>query len=86
VIGVPDERWGHRVAVVLAPFDGHQISFAALEQHTRTHLAGYKIPRLFWITETVARTPSGKPDYRTTKAFAADREPDHQVPFGTSPA
>ncbi|MGW5106062.1 acyl-CoA synthetase [Nocardia sp. NPDC004123] len=79
VIGVPDERWGHQVSAVVSSRTSGPIDFASLEQHVRTHLAGYKVPRRIWVTDQVVRTPSGKPDYRRAKAYAASREPDHRV-------
>ncbi|MGW6376441.1 acyl-CoA synthetase [Rhodococcus sp. NPDC055112] len=78
VIGVPDERWGNRVATVLCPRAGAP-DFESLEKHARSHLAGYKIPRAFWIADEVERTPSGKPDYRWAKDHAAGRAPDHRI-------
>ncbi|WP_067718517.1 acyl-CoA synthetase [Nocardia yamanashiensis] len=78
VIGVPHERWGHQVAAVISAA-GDGIDFAALDRHVRAHLAGYKAPRRIWVADVVARTPSGKPDYRWAKAYAAAREPDHEA-------
>lgn len=78
VIGVPHERWGQQVAAVVSAAGG-TVDFAALDRHVRAHLAGYKLPRRIWVAETVARTPSGKPDYRWAKACAEAREPDHEV-------
>ncbi len=69
VIGVPDERWGNRVAAVLRIRDGVEPGFESIEKHARSHLAGYKIPRSFWIADEVVRAPSGKPDYRWAKEF-----------------
>ncbi|MEU1206253.1 acyl-CoA synthetase [Nocardia sp. NPDC005825] len=77
VVGMPHERWGQLVAAVVSPADG-AIDFAALEAHVRERLAGYKLPRRIWVTETVSRTPSGKPDYRWAKAYVADHAPDHE--------
>ena len=70
VIGVKDERWGQRVAAVVQ-FQGD--SSATLEElgaHTRTHIAGYKIPRELHVVELIVRSPSGKPDYRWAKELA----------------
>ncbi|QLY31344.1 acyl-CoA synthetase [Nocardia huaxiensis] len=78
VIGVPHERWGQQVAAVISA--AHPaLDFAALEQHVRAHLAGYKLPRSIWVADAVSRTPSGKPDYRWAKTYVSDREPDHVV-------
>ncbi|WP_433564161.1 acyl-CoA synthetase [Nocardia sp. CA-151230] len=78
VIGVPHERWGQLVAAVVSPAAG-AIDFAALAEHVRARLAGYKLPRRIWVAETVARTPSGKPDYRWAKGYVAEREPDYEA-------
>ncbi|WP_067825484.1 acyl-CoA synthetase [Nocardia inohanensis] len=78
VIGVPHERWGQQVAAVVSAADG-EIDFAALDRQVRAHLAGYKAPRSIWVVDAVARTPSGKPDYRSAKAHAAAHPPDHQA-------
>lgn len=82
VVGVPDERWGHRVSAVVQPRGGAGIDFDGLEQHVRQSLAGYKIPRLLWVEEAVQRTPSGKPDYRWAQGVTKQREPDHRVMSG----
>lgn len=78
VVGVPDERWGQRVAAVVQARGG-VVDFAGLESHTRENLAGYKIPRLVWVTDTVERTPSGKPDYRWAHAVTEKNGPTHEV-------
>ncbi|CRK54308.1 Long-chain-fatty-acid--CoA ligase FadD19 [Rhodococcus sp. RD6.2] len=79
VIGVADERWGSRVATVVRLRDGVDADFESIEKHTRSQLAGYKIPRAFWITSDVARTPSGKPDYGWAKNHAATTDADHRI-------
>ena len=71
VVGVPDERWGHRVATVVRVRDGVEPDFESVEKHLRSRLAGYKIPRTFWVAADVVRTPSGKPDYGWAKAHVA---------------
>ncbi|MGV9666470.1 acyl-CoA synthetase [Nocardia niigatensis] len=78
VVGVPHERWGQLVAAVVSPTAG-EIDVAALVEHVRERLAGYKLPRRIWVAGTVARTPSGKPDYRWAKAYVAERAPDHEA-------
>ncbi|MDX2401964.1 acyl-CoA synthetase [Streptomyces microflavus] len=72
VAGVPDERWGSRVAAVLELREGATaLDLDAVQVHCRTRLAGYKIPRALVITERIQRSPSGKADYRWAKAVAA---------------
>lgn len=72
VAGVPDERWGSRVAAVLELREGAAaLDLDAVQTHCRSRLAGYKIPRALVITDRIQRSPSGKADYRWAKAVAA---------------
>ncbi|MEV0441280.1 acyl-CoA synthetase [Streptomyces spectabilis] len=73
VAGVPDERWGTRVAAVvqLRP-DAPPLDLPALKAHCRTRLAGYKIPRSAVFTDHIQRSPSGKADYRWARKVAAE--------------
>ncbi|MFD5902288.1 acyl-CoA synthetase [Streptomyces microflavus] len=72
VAGVPDERWGSRVAAVLELREGAAaLDLGAVQAHCRTRLAGYKIPRALVIADRIQRSPSGKADYRWAKAVAA---------------
>ncbi|MFE6738203.1 acyl-CoA synthetase [Streptomyces tubercidicus] len=72
VAGVPDERWGQRVAAVIQLRAGAaEPELADLQLHCRTRLAGYKIPRAVVFADHIRRSPSGKADYRWAKAVAA---------------
>ncbi len=70
VVGVPDERWGERVAAVIQPRGGLVPSKEDIEAHCRRHIAGYKVPRQLHLVERISRQPSGKPDYKWAKAVA----------------
>ena len=70
VVGVPDPRFGSRVAAVFNTRAGRQLSLDEVQAHCRKHVAGYKIPRQVTITETVSRMPSGKPDYKWAEEIA----------------
>ena len=70
VVGVPDERWGERVAAVLEVRPGESITLDELDAHTRSHVAGYKVPRELHIVDKIERSPSGKPDYPWAKRVA----------------
>jgi acyl-CoA synthetase (AMP-forming)/AMP-acid ligase II len=73
VVGVPDERWGQRVAAVVQAREGHGApTLADLDTHCRSRLAGYKVPRQLTVVEAIERSPSGKPDYRWAQRVAAD--------------
>jgi 3-oxocholest-4-en-26-oate---CoA ligase len=64
VVGVPDATWGSRVAAVVQPRPGADLTLAALDAHCRSRIAGYKIPRQLSLVDQLVRHPSGKPDYR----------------------
>ncbi|HEY8533405.1 MAG TPA: long-chain fatty acid--CoA ligase, partial [Micromonospora sp.] len=60
VIGTPSEKWGEEVTayIVLAP--GAEFDVAALEEHCRRSLAGYKIPRQWKLIPELPRNAAGK--------------------------
>jgi acyl-CoA synthetase (AMP-forming)/AMP-acid ligase II len=64
VAGVPDERFGQRVAalVQLRP-EADVPDEAELIAHSRAHVAGYKAPRSVIVVPEIRRSPSGKADY-----------------------
>jgi 3-oxocholest-4-en-26-oate---CoA ligase len=72
VVGLPDERWGECVTALLQPRPGRQPTLEDLQQHARTQIAGYKVPRQMLLIEEVPRLPNGKPDYRSAKARAGE--------------
>ncbi len=67
VVGVPDPRWGERVAVIVAaPGDaatGAGPTLEDLQAHCRSLLAGYKTPRVLHVVDEIVRLPTGKADY-----------------------
>jgi len=71
VVGVPDERWGERVAAVVQARAGTALTLESIAAHCRTLVAGYKVPREVHLVETIQRQPSGKPDYPWAKDIAA---------------
>jgi 3-oxocholest-4-en-26-oate---CoA ligase len=72
VVGVPDARWGERVVAVVQPRPGATPTLGALQEHARTLLAGYKVPRELVTVAAIMRSPSGKPDYRWARATATE--------------
>jgi acyl-CoA synthetase (AMP-forming)/AMP-acid ligase II len=72
VSGVPDERFGERVAAVVelrpeSPATGSE----ELREHCRATLAGYKVPARIEFVPLVVRSPSGKPDYGWARSVLA---------------
>jgi len=75
VVGVPDPRWGERVAAVIQPRTG--VTAPSLEElvaHCKSHLASYKAPRALHVVAEMKRSPAGKADYPWAKALALQRE------------
>jgi acyl-CoA synthetase (AMP-forming)/AMP-acid ligase II len=70
VIGVPDERFGNRVAAIVQPRPGATLTLDAIQSHCRAHIAGYKVPRQLTLVPEIERSPAGKPDYRWAKRIA----------------
>ncbi len=70
VVGVPDERFGERVAALVVWREGREPDVDALRAHARTLVAGFKVPKEIHVLDTMQRTPAGKPDYRWAKARA----------------
>jgi acyl-CoA synthetase (AMP-forming)/AMP-acid ligase II len=70
VVGVPDERWGERVAAVVQPRAGDAPTLAELDAYCRTKVSGYKVPRELHLVDQIVRSPSGKADYRWAKEHA----------------
>ncbi len=70
VVGLPDERFGERVAVVVQARDGAATpTLEALQDHCRGLIAGYKVPRqVLWVDE-IPLTAAGKPDTAAARAL-----------------
>ncbi len=70
VVGVPDERFGQQVAVVVSPRQpGHPPSLEDLQAHCRTLIAGYKIPRHLRVVDELPLTAAGKPDTKEARSL-----------------
>jgi 3-oxocholest-4-en-26-oate---CoA ligase len=69
VVGRPDERWGEHVVAIVQTSTDDELTLSQLQDYTRRHLAGYKLPRELILVDTVQRMPSGKPDLRWAKGL-----------------
>jgi acyl-CoA synthetase (AMP-forming)/AMP-acid ligase II len=70
-VGVPDERFGEIVTLVVARVDA-STSSADIIDHVRERIATYKAPRRVVFVDSVYRSPSGKADYRWARQVALD--------------
>ncbi|MBB2909796.1 acyl-CoA synthetase (AMP-forming)/AMP-acid ligase II [Streptosporangium becharense] len=70
VTGIPDERWGSRVAAVVELRPGATPSAGELDAYCRRSISGYKVPRTFAFVEEMVRSPAGKADYRWARQVA----------------
>jgi acyl-CoA synthetase (AMP-forming)/AMP-acid ligase II len=62
VLGVASDQWDEEVRAVVALKPGLQVSERELQDHCRTRLAGYKVPKrvLFVAMDQIPVNPSGK--------------------------
>jgi fatty-acyl-CoA synthase len=68
VVGIPDDRFGERVATVVQPRPEHAPpTLEQLQEHCRAQIAGYKIPRQLLAVAAVPLTAAGKPDTRAAR-------------------
>jgi len=72
VIGVPDARWGSKVAAIVEPRPGTTVTLEEIQAHCRDRIAGYKIPRQLTLVAAIERSPAGKPDYRWAQRVATE--------------
>jgi acyl-CoA synthetase (AMP-forming)/AMP-acid ligase II len=73
VVGVPDPRWGQRVAALVQARAGAALDPEGLRSFCRGRLAAYKVPRDVVLVERIERSPAGKADYRWAAEVARER-------------
>ena len=73
VVGTPSERWGQQVTALVRTREGAAPSEVELRQTLREHIAAYKLPKAFVFVEEIARSPSGKADYRWARRTALEK-------------
>jgi acyl-coenzyme A synthetase/AMP-(fatty) acid ligase len=79
VVGVPDERLGQRVAALIQLRSDALVDLITLEDHVRTQVAGYKVPRSIWLVDAIGRTVSGKADFGWAKEYTAANRASYEV-------
>lgn len=60
VIGIPDPKWGERVAAIIVTTSGAPIEPETLTEQCRTRLGGFKLPREFRQVEALPKSALGK--------------------------
>jgi acyl-CoA synthetase (AMP-forming)/AMP-acid ligase II len=60
VTGVVSEQWGEEIAAWLVGRAGQRIDLAAVEEHCRRRLAGFKVPRRWFVVDALPRNAAGK--------------------------
>jgi acyl-CoA synthetase (AMP-forming)/AMP-acid ligase II len=75
VVGLPDQRFGHRVTAIVAPASDGELTAEGVAGYVASRLADYKKPRTVVFVDTVLRSPSGKADLRWAAAVAAAAGP-----------
>jgi acyl-CoA synthetase (AMP-forming)/AMP-acid ligase II len=60
VIGLPDPQWGESVHAVVVLGPSEHVSEAALREHCRRLIAGYKVPRSIEFVEALPVSAAGK--------------------------
>ncbi|MGA0877888.1 MAG: AMP-binding protein [Ilumatobacteraceae bacterium] len=71
-VGVPDDRFGEKVALVASRRDGATVSADEVIDHVKVAIADYKVPRVVVFVDQVYRSPSGKADYRWARQAVLD--------------
>jgi fatty-acyl-CoA synthase len=67
VVGLPHERFGSQVAALVATTGA--LSADDVVAHLRTHLAGYKVPRVLRFADEVPRVNNGELDLARIRAM-----------------
>ena len=67
VVGIPDEKYGQAVAVVLELREGASLELDELREFLRASLSGYKLPRAMTVVPEIPRNATGKAQYPRAK-------------------
>jgi acyl-CoA synthetase (AMP-forming)/AMP-acid ligase II len=68
VIGVPDDKWGEAIKVVVVLKAGESIDAAGIIAHCKDRLGGVKAPKSVEFRGEIPKTPTGKTDKKAIRA------------------
>jgi acyl-CoA synthetase (AMP-forming)/AMP-acid ligase II len=71
VIGIPDERWGEAVHAVVVRATDATVTAEELRAHTKSLIAGYKVPRSVAFIDALPLSGAGKVLKRSLREAAA---------------
>ncbi len=74
-IGVEDERFGQRLRAFVVLKDGREATEETLQDHVRSNLARYKVPREVLFVRELPRNPTGKVLKRELAELEAEASP-----------
>jgi acyl-CoA synthetase (AMP-forming)/AMP-acid ligase II len=76
-ISLPDDKWGEKVAAVVIPMQGSDLTEATILAWCRDRMAGYKRPKqvIFITPDQMPRTATGKILHRILREEYAEGEP-----------
>ena len=60
VIGIASKKWGETPLALIVAAPGASPTTESLQAYCRENLAGYKVPQLYELVESLPRNPSGK--------------------------
>lgn len=60
VIGVASQKWGETPLAIIVPAPGTSPTAESLKAYCKENMAGYKVPQLYELTDSLPRNPSGK--------------------------
>jgi 3-oxocholest-4-en-26-oate---CoA ligase len=76
VVGIPDDRFGERVAAVIRTRrPGTPVALEDIQDHCRRLIAGYKVPRQLLLVDDIPLTAAGKPDAKAARALFVPATP-----------
>jgi acyl-CoA synthetase (AMP-forming)/AMP-acid ligase II len=75
IVGLPDERLGHRLAAFVVRRDGSPVRTGDVLRHVRGRLAGYKVPYRVEFMDDLPRLATGKPDRQAIQQMALSTGP-----------